>query len=200
MKKLRTIYLAGGCFWGLEKFMENITGVVETRVGYANGSKEKPTYKEVCTGRTGFAETVKVVYDPGVISLEALLIAFYNVIDPTSVNRQGPDVGSQYRSGIYYTDSEDLPVIEHVTTMTFRRLGGRKPLATEIKPLKNFYDAEEYHQKYLDKNPGGYCHIQNGKWDIHKIGSFGLPEKYRKTVRTWSSLSFFSASLFWKFK
>ena len=122
MKKLRTIYLAGGCFWGLEKFMENITGVVETRVGYANGSKEKPTYKEVCTGRTGFAETVKVVYDPGVISLEALLIAFYNVIDPTSVNRQGPDVGSQYRSGIYYTDSEDLPVIEHVTTMTFRRL------------------------------------------------------------------------------
>ena len=156
MKKLRTIYLAGGCFWGLEKFMENITGVVETRVGYANGNKEKPTYKEVCTGRTGFA-------DPGVISLEALLIAFYNVIDPTSVNRQGPDVGSQYRSGIYYTNSDDLPVIEHVTTMTFRRLGGRKPLATEIKPLRNFYDAEEYHQKYLDKNPGGYCHIPEWK-------------------------------------
>ena len=163
MKKLRTIYLAGGCFWGLEKFMENITGVVETRVGYANGNKEKPTYKEVCTGRTGFAETVKVVYDPGVISLEALLIAFYNVIDPTSVNRQGPDVGSQYRSGIYYTNSDDLPVIEHVTTMTFRRLGGRKPLATEIKPLRNFYDAEEYHQKYLDNNPGGYCHIPEWK-------------------------------------
>ena len=154
---IREIYLAGGCFWGLEKYLGNIPGVTDTKVGYANGRTEHPTYEEVCRMNTGHAETVWVQYDADRISLPGLLELFYQVIDPTTLNRQGNDVGSQYRSGIYYTNSEEQEAIHQ----SVQRLQQKytKPIAIEIKPLQDFSTAEEYHQKYLDKNPGGYCHI-----------------------------------------
>ncbi|MDE6234701.1 MAG: peptide-methionine (R)-S-oxide reductase MsrB [Muribaculaceae bacterium] len=155
MKK--TIYLAGGCFWGTEHLFSLIDGVEKTLVGYANSEVPDPSYKMVCTGRTGAAETVEVVYDDTKIGLSELLIIYFRSIDPTSVNRQGNDVGSQYRTGIYYVDTEDLPVIEAVVATVARRYA--QPLAVEVEPLHNFYPAELYHQEYLYKNPGGYCHI-----------------------------------------
>ncbi len=157
------IYLAGGCFWGTEKYIFAIRGVISTEVGYANGRTENPTYDEVCNKNTGHAETVHVIYSPEIISLESLLELYYDSIDPTSVNRQGGDAGTQYRTGIYYTDKTDLPVIEK----SIKRLQKRydKPIAVEVGPLVNFYRAEEYHQRYLDKNPGGYCHIPDYKFD-----------------------------------
>jgi len=151
------IYLAGGCFWGMEKYIQSLQGVISTEVGYANGNKLNPTYEEVCRHNTGHAETVRIEYDPTVIPLEFLLSVFYQAIDPTSVNRQGGDIGTQYRTGIYYVDEADRPTIDK----SISELAGNytKPLAIEVKPLENFSPAEEYHQKYLDKNPGGYCHI-----------------------------------------
>jgi len=155
------IYLAGGCFWGSEKYLSSVRGVIETQVGYANGNTENPTYEDVCHNNTGHAETVKVVYDKEVLPLEFLLELFYESIDPASVNRQGGDVGEQYRTGIYYTDEKDRALIESSLSRLQKKLG--KPVATELKPLLNFYPAEEYHQKYLDKNPNGYCHISRVK-------------------------------------
>ncbi len=162
MKKYREIYLAGGCFWGAEKYFSMINGVKSTGVGYANGNKENPTYEEVCSGKTGFAETVKVIYDPSRVSLPFLLDMYYKIIDPTSINRQGNDTGTQYRTGIYYTD----PLDEKTIRASLEKLSGKyeKPIAVEAGPLKNYYPAEEYHQKYLDKNPGGYCHIGRDKF------------------------------------
>lgn len=151
------IYLAGGCFWGLEKYMAAIPGVQSTQVGYANGRTENPSYEEVCYQDTGHAETVKVEYDPGVLALEFLLDLYYEVIDPLAVNRQGPDIGSQYRTGIYYLEQNDRPLIEASLARLQKRY--HEPIALEFKKLENFYPAEEYHQQYLDKNPGGYCHI-----------------------------------------
>ncbi|MHC1717741.1 MAG: peptide-methionine (R)-S-oxide reductase MsrB [Acidaminococcaceae bacterium] len=151
------IYLAGGCFWGTEKYLSALKGVVTTEVGYANGRTENPSYEDVCHKNTGHAETVKVEYDASVLPLKDLLILFYEVIDPTSVNRQGNDVGTQYRTGIYYIDETDLPIIKESLKELKREYP--VPLAIEVEPLDNYYPAEEYHQKYLDKNPGGYCHI-----------------------------------------
>lgn len=156
-ENLHTIYLAGGCFWGLEAYMKKLPGVYDTDVGYANGTTENPSYEEVCRNNTGHAETVKVVYDPAGLSTELLLEGFFKVVDPTSVNKQGNDRGSQYRSGIYYVDEADKAVAEAVTAKVQERFTA--PIATEILPLDNFYLAEDYHQDYLDKNPGGYCHI-----------------------------------------
>ncbi len=156
-RPLREIWLAGGCFWGTEAYMARIAGVADTDVGYANGNKENPTYEEVCTGSTGYAETVEVRYDPERINLGELLGHYFEIIDPTSLNRQGNDVGSQYRSGIYYRDPADLPIIEAAVAKIAKL--NAKPIATEIKPLANFYRAEEYHQDYLEKNPNGYCHV-----------------------------------------
>ena len=153
---MKTIYLAGGCFWGVEKFLEQFSGVISTEVGYANGPDYAPSYQEVCRS-SGHAETVKVVYDEEQISLRELLSFYFMVIDPTSVNRQGNDIGIQYRTGIYYTDKEQLPIIEEVYAEEEKKAGAS--LAVEVMELENFYTAEEYHQKYLDKNPGGYCHI-----------------------------------------
>ncbi len=153
---MRTIYLAGGCFWGVEKYLEQFSGIAGTEVGYANGGTVKPSYEEVCAG-SGHAETVKVDYDEKILSLTDLLEKYFQVIDPLSVNRQGNDVGAQYRTGIYCTDPGDLPVIA-----AFMEKKGQEyadPLAVETGLLENYYPAEEYHQKYLDKNPGGYCHI-----------------------------------------
>lgn len=156
-KNLRTIYLAGGCFWGVEAYMKKLPGVVDTDVGYANGNTENPTYEKVCSGKTGYAETVKVVYDPDSITTEQLLDGFFKVVDPTSVNQQGNDRGDQYRSGIYYTEEGDKAIAEAAIDKQKKHYSS--PIATEVLPLKNFYMAEEYHQDYLDKNPGGYCHI-----------------------------------------
>lgn len=153
----KEIYLAGGCYWGVEKYISNIKGVLETTVGFANGNTEHPTYEQVRYENTGHAETVKVLYDADKLSLEVLLKLFYRIIDPTSVDKQGEDEGHQYRTGIYFTEKED----EQVIAMSLRELEQSvgQPLAIEACPLEHFYDAEEYHQKYLDKNPNGYCHV-----------------------------------------
>ncbi len=165
-KKYKEIYLAGGCFWGMEKYISLIGGVYSTEVGYANGITEKPTYEDVCYRKTGHAETVKVTYDPAKIGLEDLLNLYYDAINPVSVNRQGNDIGTQYRTGIYYTDENDAVVINE----SLRKLQEKfeKKLAIETGPLKNYFTAEGYHQKYLDKNPGGYCHIGNEKFEKAK--------------------------------
>ena len=154
---MNKIYLAGGCFWGTEHYFKMIDGVVETKVGYANSIKENPTYKEVCSGETKAAETVMVEYDPNRISLEFLLDMYFHAIDPTSINKQGHDVGLQYRTGIYYTDANDLPAINKVMSEQQAKISGK--IAVEVMPLQNFYTAEDYHQDYLEKNPDGYCHL-----------------------------------------
>ena len=154
---MKEIVLAGGCFWGVEEYMSRISGVIETKVGYANGRKENPTYEQVCSNTTGHAEAVYIKFDEKIISLEDLLNRFWRIIDPTLKNRQGPDIGSQYRTGIYYIDEKDLPIIEK--TYNEQKEKYQVEIATEVEPLKVFYDAEEYHQNYLKKNPGGYCHI-----------------------------------------
>ena len=161
-KDLKTIYLAGGCFWGVEKYFSLIPGVKETEAGYANGSTASPTYEEVCSGKTGHAETVKVVFDPEELSLPFLLEQYYSIIDPVSVNKQGNDRGIQYRTGIYYADEKDKPVIE--TSLKRLQQHFTQPLAIEVQPLRQFSRAEKYHQRYLDKNPGGYCHIPPAKF------------------------------------
>ena len=154
---MKEIYLAGGCFWGTEHYFKQIEGIESTEVGYANGIGKNPTYEEVCTDKTQFAETVHIRYDASVVSLEFLLNLYFMAIDPTSLNRQGHDHGTQYRTGIYYTDDADLPTIRKV--MEEQQKKQARPIVVEVKPLTNFYHAEEYHQDYLDKNPAGYCHL-----------------------------------------
>lgn len=151
------IYLAGGCFWGTEKYLSSIRGVISTQVGYANGETQNPTYEQVCYQNTGHAETVRVVYDPLIISLTFLLELYFDSIDPVSVNCQGGDFGTQYRTGIYYTNDKDLQVIKSSIAKLQERY--KRPIAIEVELLRNYTPAEEYHQKYLDKNPDGYCHI-----------------------------------------
>ncbi|MBR6824816.1 MAG: peptide-methionine (S)-S-oxide reductase MsrA [Firmicutes bacterium] len=153
----REIYLAGGCFWGIEHLMQQLPGVVEAQSGYANGSgAAEANYRAVCGGDTGFREAVRVVYDPARVSLEALLLAYFYVVDVTVAGRQGPDVGSQYQSGIYYEDAADAAVVERIAAI---ERAAAADFCVEIGPLRNFYPAEEYHQDYLQKNPFGYCHI-----------------------------------------
>lgn len=154
---MKEIYFAGGCFWGTEHYFKQIRGVISTEVGYANGNTSNPTYEEVYTDTTGFAECVKICYDSDVVELRLLLEMFFRSIDPTSLNRQGNDVGTRYRTGIYYTSTDDIATIEEVYNDIERIIG--EELMVELEPLKSFYTAEEYHQDYLDKNPAGYCHI-----------------------------------------
>ena len=154
---MKEIYFAAGCFWGAEHYFKQINGVISTEVGYANGTTTDPTYEEVYTDTTGYAECVKVVYNPATITLEFLVELFFRSIDPLSLNRQGNDCGTRYRTGIYYTHNEDIAKIKSIFDRAEKSVG--EPLAVELKPLKNFYTAEEYHQDYLDKNPNGYCHI-----------------------------------------
>lgn len=165
----KEIYLAGGCFWGTEKYLSGLKGIVKTDVGYANGDTENPTYEEVCRKNTGHAETVRVVYNPNEISLPFILDLYYDVINPTSVNRQGGDVGTQYRTGIYYVIEEDKAVIDKSIQELQKKYD--KPIAIEVLPLRNYYLAEEYHQKYLDKNPNGYCHIGRDKFEKAKLAA-----------------------------
>ena len=162
------IWLAGGCFWGIEKYMAGIPGVLATSVGYANGSAAYPVYQQVCTGTTGCAETVHVVYNPKELPLARLLTLYMQAIDPVSLNRQGADRGTQYRTGIYYLDEADLSVIRDVIAAVQSKY--REPVAVEVEPLKSYYLAEEYHQEYLKKNPAGYCHISDSScaraWNV----------------------------------
>ena len=163
MKK--EIYLAGGCFWGVEKFFAKIEGITATEVGYANGNPQtlkdpqNPTYEEVYTGTTGYAETVKLTYNPAQINLPALLQNLYKIIDPTLKDAQGGDTGSQYRTGIYFTDPSEAAIITE-SLQELQKQYHPKPIVTENLPLKNYHKAEEYHQKYLEKNLDGYCHIK----------------------------------------
>ena len=154
---MKTIYLAGGCFWGTQRFFDQFPGVICTEVGYANGRTANPSYEDVCRRDTGHAETVKIEFDEEKISTGKLLDYYFLTIDPLSVNRQGGDVGTQYRTGIYYTDESLLPEIRQRVAAEEEKVGA--PLAVEVLPLENFYRAEEYHQEYLVKNPTGYCHI-----------------------------------------
>lgn len=162
-KNIKTIYLAGGCFWGTEKFLSLISGVLETEVGYANGRTKNPSYEEVLTNDTGHAETVKVIFDTEKVSLKEILSLFYQTIDPTTKNRQGNDVGTQYRTGIYYEDEDDKIVIKNSINNLAKDF--IEPIQIEVMPLINYYKAEDYHQKYLDKNPQGYCHIGNSAFE-----------------------------------
>jgi peptide methionine sulfoxide reductase msrA/msrB len=157
VSKTKEIWLAGGCFWGVEAYMARIYGVYDVTTGYANGNKENPSYEEVCTGNTGFAETVHVRYDPDRVELKVLLTKFFEIIDPTTKFRQGNDVGSQYRSGIYYKAKSDKAIIDEVVALEQKKY--TQEIQTEVLPLENYFLAEEYHQDYLEKNPSGYCHI-----------------------------------------
>ena len=154
---MTTIYLAAGCFWGAQHFLKQLPGVEATRVGYANGRTENPTYEQVKHEGTGHAETVEVVYDEAVLPTPELLDCYFMTIDPTSVNKQGEDEGEQYRTGIYYTDPSMVPVLRAELDKLEAKIGQKT--AIELKPLEQFFPAEEYHQDYLVKNPNGYCHI-----------------------------------------
>lgn len=154
---MKEIYFAGGCFWGTEHYFKQICGVISTEVGYSNGNTSNPTYDQVYTDTTGYAECVKVVFNPSDITLEYLVELFFRSIDPLSLNRQGDDCGTRYRTGVYYIDNDDITKIKSIFDIVEQKVG--EPLAVELCPLKNFYPAEEYHQDYLDKNPNGYCHI-----------------------------------------
>lgn len=162
---MKEIYLAAGCFWGSEKAFKLLDGVVETMTGYANGTMSNPRYEDVCRGNTGFRETVRVVYDPAAVSLETIMKAYFLCIDPTVANRQGNDIGSQYQTGVYYTDEEDAKLLRDIFEEEKKKYDR---FFVELEPLKNFYSAEEYHQNYLDKNPGGYCHITKIEFDAVK--------------------------------
>lgn len=183
MKNQAEIYFAGGCFWGTEHFLKQIRGVESTQAGYANSTVTNPSYEQVCSGKTNAAETVKVVYDPEVVDLKLLLDLYFQTIDPTSLNRQGNDRGTQYRTGIYYINKADVPVINQAVAVLKAQY--HKPLAIEVKPLTNFYPAEAYHQDYLDKNPGGYCHINPALFEMARKAnapkaSAPQPKAYQK--------------------
>lgn len=154
---MKEIYFAAGCFWGAQHFFAGVDGVKEAVAGYANGNGENPSYEQVYTDTTGFAETVRVRYDEARISLPQLTELYFTIIDPLSLNKQGGDVGTRYRTGVFYTDKADADAIRPVFGAVAQRLGA--PLAVELEPLRNFYLAEERHQDYLDKNPDGYCHV-----------------------------------------
>ena len=160
---MKTICLAGGCFWGLQKFLDQFAGVERTEVGYANGQDAAPSYQEVCRS-SGHAEAVLAEYDESRISLEKLLDFYFMVIDPLSYNRQGMDMGVQYRTGVFYTDESDLNAIRAVFAREEQKAG--RELAVLCEPLRNFFPAEEYHQKYLEKNPDGYCHIPKKYYEL----------------------------------
>ena len=171
MVMIKEIYLAGGCFWGTQHFLKQINGVVSTSVGYANGTVPNPTYNEVYTDKTGHVETVMVRYDSDVVSLEMILDLYFQTIDPTSLDQQGPDIGTRYRTGIYYTDADDVDVIKNVTKRI--ALQYIQPIVVEIERLECFYLAEDYHQDYLDKNPAGYCHIPRSMFALAKNANRG---------------------------
>ena len=157
IEKLKDIYFAGGCFWGVEEYFSRIPGVYDVTCGYANGNTENPSYNEVCYNNTGHAETIHVRYDPGLVSLNTLTVQFFKIVDPLSLNKQGNDAGVQYRTGVYYTDESDIEELKALFSSEQKKYD--RKIAVELLPLKNYYLAEDYHQDYLKKNPSGYCHI-----------------------------------------
>ena len=159
----KTIYLAGGCFWGTAHLFSLVPGVLGTTAGYANSSVANPSYEQVCTGTTGAAETVKVDYDDNTVSLTDLLQLYFKSIDPVALNRQGNDRGSQYQTGVYYTNESAKETVERIAEI---ERGRSEKFFVEIGPLKNYYPAEEYHQNYLEKNPNGYCHIPRAEMEL----------------------------------
>ncbi|MBR1765914.1 MAG: peptide-methionine (S)-S-oxide reductase MsrA [Bacteroidales bacterium] len=174
----KTIFLAGGCFWGTQHYLKQIEGVIETQTGFANGNTEErtrslgigaevveqPTYEQVYTDRTGYAETVRVTFDPSVLPLRKLVELYFLCIEPTSLNRQGNDEGTRYRTGIYYIDPDDrLEIMDVYNTVQH---GYSCPLAVEVEPLERFTPASEYHQDYLDKHPDGYCHLPESLFEF----------------------------------
>ena len=172
--ELHEIFLAGGCFWGVEAYFKRIFGVAEVTVGYANGKIQNPTYYDIST--TGHVEAVSVKFDPNRVSLQTLLQYFFKIIEPTSLNKQGNDIGTQYRTGIYYNNIADLNIIKIVIENEQKKY--KQPIVTEVLPLDNYYLAEEYHQEYLEKNPNGYCHIDFSKLnDIVKQDSYTKPNE-----------------------
>ncbi|MED4533173.1 bifunctional peptide-methionine (S)-S-oxide reductase MsrA/peptide-methionine (R)-S-oxide reductase MsrB [Metabacillus fastidiosus] len=175
---LKEIWLAGGCFWGVEAYMARVYGVYDVTSGYANGKTENPTYEEVVYNNTGHAETVHVLYDPERVDLEKLLSYYFTIIDPTSLNKQGNDRGEQYRTGIYYKNDEDREIIDQVVAKEQKKYDD--PIVTEVEPLKNFSLAEEYHQDYLEKNPNGYCHVSFDSLKDQEIPQLINPELYPK--------------------
>lgn len=173
---VQKIYFAGGCFWGVEEYFSRINGVIDSISGYANGTTMNPTYEDVITHTTGFAETVEVTYDEKVVSLEELIGYYLKVVDPVSVNKQGNDVGDNYRSGIYYIRENDKRVIS--TILGIEQSKYEKPIVVDNLPLDSFYKAEEYHQDYLKKNPNGYCHIDLDAYQEEVV--FINPDDYTK--------------------
>jgi len=157
-ENIRTIYLAGGCFWGTDAYMARVHGVAATESGYSNGDVPLPvTYEEVYTDETGYAEVVKVDYDITKTTLATVLDEFFSITNPTTLNKQAEDIGTRYRSGIYYVDEADIPAIEASIQKVQKRFS--EPVVTTVEPVINYQPAEEYHQNYLDKNPDGYCHV-----------------------------------------
>lgn len=175
----KEIYFAGGCFWGTEHFFKQVRGVTATEVGYANGHVKKPSYKEVTKGVTGAAETVKVIYDPEIIDLDLLIDLFFKTIDPTLLNQQGNDIGTQYRTGVFYSDRADEALVQQ-KIQELGRSYPQKKIVVEYGPIKSFYDAETYHQDYLDKNPGGYCHIGPELFELAKKANPPKDSQYKK--------------------
>ena len=154
---MERIMFAAGCFWGVEQYFRQVPGVVDVEVGYSGGNAANPTYEQVCTGKTGHAEVVNLIYDPDKLGIEKLLEHFWSMHDPTTPNRQGPDVGTQYRSAIfYYTHAQRDEAMDSMRKLASRNT---KAIVTEIAPAGNFWRAEEYHQRYFEKNPGRGCHI-----------------------------------------
>ena len=162
--KQQVIYLAGGCFWGVEAFISRLKGVNQTEIGYANGHDLAPTYEKVCSGKTGHAETVKATYNPEIISLEEILENFFKIIDPYAKNRQGADIGTQYRTGIYWQENSQKDTV--LRFLKDKQKASSKRILVEARAIGNFYPAESYHQKYLERNPQGYCHV-----DLNSIDS-----------------------------
>lgn len=175
---LQEIWLAGGCFWGVEAYMSRVYGVYDVTSGYANGNTENPTYEQVVRENTGHAETVHVKYDPDRVDLEKLLTYYFKIIDPTLLNQQGNDRGKQYRTGIYYTNEADRAIIDRVMAKEQERYDDL--IVTEVEPLNNFTLAEEYHQDYLEKNPNGYCHVEFDSLENQEIPSLIDPALYPK--------------------
>ncbi|MBQ7985542.1 MAG: peptide-methionine (S)-S-oxide reductase MsrA [Bacteroidales bacterium] len=170
---MKTIYFAGGCFWGTQHYFKQIKGVISTQTGYANGSTLNPTYEQVYTDTTGYAETVCVSYDEHAVSTEFLIEMFFHAIDPTSLNRQGGDCGVRYRTGIYSLNEDDLSLAKSIIQEKQKQFEDK--IVVEVLPLKNFYPAEEYHQNYLDKNSDGYCHIPSELFDFARRAGMVKP-------------------------
>ncbi len=163
---MKKIYLAGGCFWGVEHYLSLINGISNTTVGYANSDIENPSYEDLKTHRSSASETVEVIYDENIISLKEILDLFFLIIDPTSIDKQGHDEGHQYRTGIYYIDNNDIDIINDSINQLQKQYD--KEIVVEVLPLDNFTIAEEYHQEYLIKNPTGYCHVDPRMFEIAK--------------------------------